>query len=137
MRTPTVLYSPVTFDAVQCTSILVDNIHFILHPFLTKILFYSTKLAQMLCLVQTHSYIYNWSLLSFSQDYDLASYMAYVMCVILYLRLKAAFMQQICEKLFYGNFISSPSFSQKSAERKLPKKYFFIFYLIGGISPRI
>ena len=35
---------------------------------------------------------------------------------------------QVFEKLFHGNFIYSQRFYQKSAERKSPKKYFFLLF---------
>ena len=35
---------------------------------------------------------------------------------------------------FHGNFIYFPSFCQKSAERKSPKKYLHIFVLMGGLN---
>ena len=71
------------------------------------------------------TYIHNWPLQPFSQDYGLASYTAHVVCSE----------RQIFEELFHGRFIYSQSFCQKSAEKKSPKKYFsyFIFDNWPGI----
>ena len=42
--------------------------------------------------------------------------------------------RQIFGETFHGNFIYSQSFSQKSAERKSPKKYFlYVFCLMSGL----
>ena len=79
-----------------------------------------------------HTYIHNWPLQPFSQDYGLASYITQVVCVTFIcewwdLQFNVDSKRQIFEKLFHGRFIYSPSFCQKSAERKSPKKYFSFF----------
>ena len=76
-----------------------------------------------------HTYIHNWPLQPFSQDYGLDSHTIHVVCVNFIpewrdLQLNVDSERQIFEKLFHGRFIYSQSFCQKSAERKLPKKYF-------------
>ena len=78
------------------------------------------------------SYIHNWTLQPISKDHGLVSHTTYVMCVNFIcewgdLQFKVDSERQIFEKLFHGRFIYSQSFSQKSAERKSPKKYFSYF----------
>ena len=80
-----------------------------------------------------HTYIHNWPLQPFSQDYGLASHTTHVVCVNFIrerrdLQFNVDSERQFFEKLFHGSFIYSQSFCQKSAERKSPKKYFFIFH---------
>ena len=64
-----------------------------------------------------YTYIHNWFLLTFSQDYDIGSHTTYIVCVNEWrdLQFKVDSERQIFEKLFY---IYSYSFCQKSAERK-------------------
>ena len=63
---------------------------------------------------------------------DLVSHTTYVVCVNFlhewrHLQFNIDSERQIFEKLFHVNVIYSQSFCQKSAERKWPMKYFFIF----------
>ena len=96
------------------------------------------------------TYIHNWPLQPFSQDFGLASHTTHVVCVIRYtlyvirkwrdLQFNVHSQLQIFEKRFHGRFIYSQSFCQKFAERKSPKKYFiFISFLITdlGYEPRL
>ena len=53
------------------------------------------------------------------------------------LQLKVDFEWQIFQKLFHNNFIYSPRVCQKSAERKSPEKYFFIFRYVVNICPGV
>ena len=85
---------------------------------------------------QVHTYIHNWPLQPFSQDYGLASQPTHVVFVNFVrewrdLQFNVDFERQIFEKLFHGRFIYSQSFCQKSAERKSPKKYFSYFVLMA------
>ena len=75
-----------------------------------------------------YTYIHNWSLQPFGQDYW-PSFLNYLCCVCVNyiykwrdLQFKVDFERQIFWETFNGNFIYSQSFCQKSAERKLPKK---------------
>ena len=61
------------------------------------------------------SYIHNWSLQSFIQDYDLASQLVIVGVVLYFYFLKSS---------FNGNFIYFLNFYQNFAERKSTKEYF-------------
>ena len=82
-----------------------------------------------------NTYIHNWSLQRFSQDYGLASHTTHAVCVNFIrnwgddLHFNVDSERQIFQKLFHGRSIHSQSFCQKSVERKSPKKYFshFIF----------
>ena len=79
-----------------------------------------------------HTYIHNWPLQPFSQDYGLASHTTHVVCVNFKhewrdLQFNVDSERKIFEKLFHGRFIYSQSFCQKSAERKSLKKYFSYF----------
>ena len=70
-----------------------------------------------------HTYIHNWPLQPFRQDYGLASHTTHVVCVNLIherrdLQFSVDYEWQIFEKLLHGRFIYSQSFCQKSAERK-------------------
>ena len=69
---------------------------------------------------------------------DLVSHTTYVVCVNFIhkwrdLQFKVDSERQIFWETFHGNFINSQSFCQKSAERKLPKKYFLFFVLMSGL----
>ena len=80
-----------------------------------------------------HTYIHNCLLQPFNQDYGLAFHSTHVVCVNFIrewrnLQFNVDSERQIFEKLFHGRFIYLQSFCQKSAERKSPKKYFFIFH---------
>ena len=75
-----------------------------------------------------HTYIHNWSLQPFSQDYDLVSHTPYFGCVYM-IDGNCSLKSTPNDFTFHGNFIYSHSFCQKSAERKLPKKYFVILIL--------
>ena len=96
-------------------------------------------------LAHIHTYIHNWALQPFSQDYGLASNTTHIVCVNFMrewrdLQFNVDSELQIFEKLFHGNFIYSQSFCQKSAERKLPKKYFsYLIFLMTdlGYEPRL
>ena len=66
---------------------------------------------------------------------DLVSHTTNVVCVNFVhkwrnLQFKVDSERQIFWETFHGNFIYSQSLCQKSAERKLPKKYFLYFVLI-------
>ena len=72
------------------------------------------------------TYIHNWPLQPFSQDYGLGSHTTHVVCVNFMrewrdLQFNVDSERQIFEKLFHGNFIYSQSFCQKSGERKSPR----------------
>ena len=77
------------------------------------------------------TYIHNWPLQPFSQDY--------VVCVNFIhkwrdLQLKSTPNDRFFENLFMAIFIDSQSFCQKSAERrKSPKKYFSYFVVMSGL----
>ena len=95
------------------------------------------KLVNLLGLMASFAlrkpFIHNWPLQPFSQDYDTASHNAYIVCVNFLheyqdIEFQVGSEQQIFEKLFL--FFNTPSFCQKSAEGKLPKKYFRIFVLM-------
>ena len=64
----------------------------------------------------------------FSHNYKLASHTPYIVCV--------NFMHEIFWETFLHNFIYSQSFCHKTAERKLPKKYFFIIRFAGAVQVR-
>ena len=79
------------------------------------------------------TYMHNWSLQRFSQDYDLASGTTYVVCVnFVYewwdLKFKINYERQIFENSTWEFFFYSQRFCQNSAERELPKKYFFSYF---------
>ena len=81
-----------------------------------------------------HTYIHNWPLQSFSQDYGLDSHTTHVACVDFIYASSVTYSvmstpnDRFFEKFFHGSFIYSQIFCQTSAERKLPKKYiFFVF----------
>ena len=85
-----------------------------------------------------HTYINNWSLQPFSQDYDLASRTTCDVCLNFIhtwreLQFKVDSERQIFWDTFHDNFIYSQSFCQTSAERKSPKKYFLYFVLMSGL----
>ena len=60
----------------------------------------------------THPYVHNWSLTTFSQDYDLTSHLWALICIHERrdVQFKVDSGRQIFEKLFHGNFIYSQSF---------------------------
>ena len=69
---------------------------------------------------------------------DLVSHTTYVVCINFIhkwrdLQFKIDSKRQIFCETFHGKFIYSPSFCQKSAERKSPKKYFSYFVLMSGL----
>ena len=79
--------------------------------------------------IYVHTYIYNWPLQFFSQDYGLASHTTHVVCVNFIrkwrqLQFVVDSERKILKKAFHGNFIYFHSFCQKSDKRKSPKKYF-------------
>ena len=85
-----------------------------------------------------HTYIHNCALQPLSQDYGLASYTTYVVCINFIhkwrdLHFKVDTEQQIFEKLSWQLFIYSQRFCQTSADRKSPKKYFRIFVLMSDL----
>ena len=80
------------------------------------------------------TYIQNWPLQSFSQDYGVASYITHFVCFNFIRKWRDVQFnvnpeRQIFVKLFHGRFIYSQSFCHKSAERKSPKKYFSYFII--------
>ena len=84
--------------------------------------------------IYLHTYIHNWPLQPFRQDYGLVSHTTHVVCVNFTrewrdLQFNVVSERQIFEKLFHGRFIYSRSFCQISAERKSPMKYFSYFVL--------
>ena len=87
--------------------------------------------------VSGSTYIHNWSLEPFSQDYDLASHITYVVCVNFIhewreLQFKVDSERQIFEKFFIA-ILFTQSFCQKSAEKKSLKQRFHIFVLMFGL----
>ena len=87
-----------------------------------------------------NSYTHNWSLLTFSLDYDLASHITYVVWVNFMhkwrdLQFKVDSERQIFEKLFHGNhFIYSPSFLPQICWEKVAEKIFFSYFLTWGLN---
>ena len=86
--------------------------------------------------------VHNWSQ-PFNYDYDLVSHVInYVVCVLtLHMNGRTYSLKLIPNNRFLWNFswqffISSQSFCQKSAERKSPKKYFFIFRFVEDKSDK-
>ena len=81
----------------------------------------STYITDM-CTIHSRkqTYIYNWSLQPFRQDYGLASHTTLVVCVKFVLQCSLTSTRN-------DRFIYSQSFCQKSAEKKSPKKYFSYF----------
>ena len=83
------------------------------------------------------TYIHNWPLQHFSQDYGLASHTTHVVCVNFIrewwtlncgsLQFNVDSERRSFKKLFHGRFIYSQSFWQKCVEKKSPKKYFSYF----------
>ena len=83
----------------------------------------------------THTYIHNWTLQPISQDYW-PSFSHHLCCVFSFYTSE----RKIFWEAFHGSFflIYSQSFCQKSAEKKSPKKYFFLFCFdvwLGGSNP--
>ena len=71
-------------------------------------------------------YIHNWSLETFSQDYDLVSHTTYVVCNnFIRERQDLQFNVDSGRQIFHGKFIYSQSFCHKSAENKSPKIYLY------------
>ena len=78
------------------------------------------------------TFIQNWPLPPFIQDCDLAYHTTYIVCVNFIhewrnLQFKVYFERQIFEKLLMAIFC------QKSAERKSPQKYLYIFVLMSNL----
>ena len=76
-----------------------------------------------------HTYLHNWSLQPFSQVYDQASHITYVVCVnFIYewrnLQFKVDTEQQIIEKLFNRNFL----YSQRNLLRESWARNILIFF---------
>ena len=103
---------------------------------LIKILYYSHNSVCHCCQLNVttiHTYIHNWPLQPFSQDYGLASHATHVVCVNFIrerrdIQFNVDSERQIFEKFFHGSFIYFQIFCQKSAaKRKPPKKYFSYF----------
>ena len=90
-------------------------------------------------IAEKHTFIHNWSLQPFSQDYwPSFSHHLCIACVNFIhkwrdLQFKADTEWQIFWETFDSNFIYSQNFCQKSAERKSPKKYFSYFILMSGL----
>ena len=85
-----------------------------------------------------HTYIHNWPLQPFSQDYQLVSHTTDVVCVNFIhmwrdLQFKVDSKRQILRKLFHGRLIYTQSLCQKSAERKSPRKYFCFFFIFENL----
>ena len=68
-------------------------------------------------------YIFLWVEIPFSQDYDLPSYTTHVVCI--------NFIREWWDLQFNVDS-EQQSFSQKSAERKSPKKYVFFIFRFDG-----
>ena len=94
--------------------------------------------------IQLYTYIHNWSLQPFSQDYGLASHTTHVVWVNFILEWRGLQFDvdsewQILWENFSSQFMSySQRFCQKSAERKSLKKYFFrisFWCLTGDTNP--
>ena len=104
----------VSFEAHVC---IIINIHTYIHILLVITTLQSElrpSFSHHLCYVNRF-FIHNWRDLQFKVDFE----------------------RQIFEKLFHGNFIYSQSFCQKSAERKLQKKYISVNrfrYLTRGLN---
>ena len=78
-----------------------------------------------------HTYIRNWSLQPISQDYWPSFSHLYISGWTY--SLKWTPNDRFFEKLFMEILFTSQSFCQKSAERKLPKKYYLYFVLMSGL----
>ena len=87
--------------------------------------------------VTEHStcYIQNWSFEPFYQDYDIAFHTIYVGRVNFIYEWPFGF----CPKdRIHGDYIYFQNFYKKSAERQLPKKYFFfIFRFVEYVGPGV
>ena len=82
-----------------------------------------------------HTYIHNWSLQPFSQDYGLAAHITHVVCVNFIhewgtFSLTSTTNDRFFEEIFHGRCIYSQTFCQKSAERKTPKIYCFSYFVL-------
>ena len=80
------------------------------------------------------TYIHNWPLQPFSQDYGLASHTTHVVCINFIhewrdLQFNVDSERQIFKKLFHGSFIYSQSFCQKSAERESRRRNIFLYFI--------
>ena len=71
---------------------------------------------------QQYTYMHNWWLQPFSQDYDLGSHITYVVCVVLYAWVSGSIVYN--EKFF----ITIILFTLRVFARNLPKKYFNMVY---------
>ena len=86
------------------------------------------RLCNMPESIGVHSYIHNWQLQTFSQDYGIASHTTNFMRVlILYVSggtnsLTSTPNDRFLRNFFMAYFIYSQSFCQKADERKSPKK---------------
>ena len=98
----------------------------------------SNKAACLLLFLHIHTYIIGHCNPSV-RIIDLLSHTTYVVCVnFIHKRRDLQFFKVVSERqifweTFHGHFIYSPSFCQKSAERKSPKKYFSYFVLMSGL----
>ena len=111
--------------------------HFLLHQF-PKCRKYPFVCSSLLYALHTDidTYIHNWRLQPFSQDYGLASHISHVECVnCIYqwreLQFNVESERQIFKKLFHRRFIYSQRFCLKSAERKSSKKYIFSYLVLS------
>ena len=88
-----------------------------------------------LCVLQQHTYIHNWPLQPFSQDYCfLVSHTTYVVWVNFIHKWSTPNDRFFFEKHFMAILCSCQSFCQKSVERKSPKKYFSYLVLMSGLT---
>ena len=117
----------------------LGNIATLLLPFMVKKKIIFSNGAHFDIGGYVHTYIHNWPLQPFSQDYW-PSFSHHLCCVCQFfihkcldLQFKVDSKRQIFWETFHSNFIYSQSFSQKSAERKSPKKYFSYFVLMSGL----
>ena len=144
----TAVYSTTTiylFAILLYTSVLVstNNYSVVLYncDLQTRTVFFTRNFTQgwlnsyysspALSCLYTYTYIHNWLLQSFSQDYWPS--FSHHLCGVCY-SLQSTPNDRFFEKLFHGNFLfASQSFCQKSTERKSPKKYFSYFILMSRL----
>ena len=84
----------------------------------------------MILSLTLYNTLYNWSLQSVSQDYDLVFHTTYVVHITFIhewcdLQFKVASERQIFEKHFMATLFHFQSICRKSAERKSPTEIFF------------
>ena len=88
--------------------------------------------ANVLEATYIHTYIHNWPVQSFSQDYGLASHNTHAVCVYFLrewrnLHINVNSERQIFKKLFHGRFISLSEFLPEICWDEVAEEIFFIF----------